>query len=88
MHRLRRLTTISPLTLLLTVATFALVAATYVGATQLRTVMTRHQVDEFADPIQLEVQGQLDGSMQTASAAAALLETQPGTTATEFSAFV
>ena len=88
MHRLRRLTTISPLTLLITVATFALVAATYVGATQLRTVMTRHQVDEFADPIQLEVQGQLDGSMQTASAAAALLETQPGTTATEFSAFV
>ena len=63
MHRLRRLTTVSPLTLLITVTTFALVAATYVGATQLRTVMTRHQVDEFADPIQLEVQGQLDGSM-------------------------
>lgn len=88
MHRLRQLTAIRPLTLGVTLATVVLVAATYVGATQLRAIMTRHQVDEFADPIQLEVQGQLDGSMQAAGAAAALLETQPSTTAAEFSAFV
>lgn len=88
MTRLRQITRFRPSLLILALASVALIAATYAGAQEGRELMARHEVEELADPIQREVQGRLDQSMQAANAAASLMETQPGTTGVEFARFV